>query len=155
MHRPPRYKRKAWRRTKPTAPGFRLPWSSSLRSSDDSLPTHTRKENIAFATIGIAALVAAIFILNFLTGWGSQHKREQYLERLRVNYSLNERQLDAIRRIENEYHGSGGVLFRPSHTYEEDTAHRISISQQMPPDEAARFLTDQQNKTSSISHRRH
>lgn len=155
MHRPPKYKRKAWRRTKPTALGFRLPWSSTLRSSDDSSGHLTRKEGITFVVLGIAAFIGAVFILNFLTDWGSQRKREEHLAQLRVNYSLNETQLAAIRRIENEYHGTGGVLFRPSHTYEEEAAHRITISQQMPPDEATRFLADQLKKSPSIGHRRH
>lgn len=155
MHRRPKYKRKAWRRTKPTAPGFRLPWSSSLRASDDSSGRLTRKENIAVAAIVIAVFVGALFLFNVLTDWGSQRKREEYLDRLRVNYSLSETQVATIRKIEGEYHGTGGVLFRPSHTYEEDTAHRITISQQMPPDAATRFLADQKSQAPSIGRTRH
>ncbi len=155
MHRPPKYKRKAWRRTKPTAPGFRLPWSSSLRSSDDSSARLTRKENIVFVSISIAVFVGTIFIFNLLTESKSQRAREEYLGRLRVNYSLTETQLVAIRRIENEYHGKGGILFRPFHTYKEDEAHRITLSQQMPPDAAARFLADQKNNTASIGRQQH
>ena len=155
MHRSPKYKRKAWRRTKPTAPGFRLPWSSSLRASDDSSDRLTRKENIVFAALVIAVLVIALVLFNALTSWGSEQKREEYLERLRANYSLSETQIASIRKIEAEYHGTGGVFFRPSHNYDEETAHRITISQQMPPDAAIRFLADQKGQTPTIGRSRH
>lgn len=155
MHRPHKYRRKAWRRTKPTAPGFRLPWSHSLRSSDDSSTRFTRKETIEIAAWGIVALVGMALILHFGTGWKTRQSREEYLERLHVNYSLNETQLAAIRRIESEYHGPGSIFLRPSHAYKEETAHRIAISKQMPPDTAARFLSEQQNNAPSIGWGRH
>ncbi|MDX2081257.1 MAG: hypothetical protein SFU53_10775 [Terrimicrobiaceae bacterium] len=155
MHRSRKYKRKAWRRTKPTAPGFRLPWSSSLRATNDSSGRLTRKESIAFAVIGIALFGGAVLLLNVLTDWSAQRKRQEYLERLRINYSLSEAELAAIRKIENEYHGVSGILFRPSHTYEEETAHRITISQQMPPDSAMRFLADQKSQVPSFGRPRH
>lgn len=75
------------------------------------------------------------------------------VERLRLQYSLTESQAAAIREIEDRYHGTGSIFFRPSHGPQEDAAHQFTISQQMSPESAAIFLSTRNSKSGSISHR--
>ena len=152
MHRSPKYRRKAWRRTRPTAEGFRLPWSASLRSSDDSSARLTRKESISFALLAVGACIGAILFLHFTGGWHAQRHRDQMLESLRNQYSLTEIQVAAIREIEDRYHGTGSIYFRPTHGPREEAAHQLAISQQMSPESAAIFLATRNSKSASISH---
>ena len=153
MHRPPRHRRKAWRRTKPTAPGFSLPWSSSLRSSEDPSARLTRRESISLAFLAVAACVGAILFLHFAGGWRAQRHRDQMLESMRNQYSLTEIQVAAIREIEDRYHGTGSIFFRPTHGPKEEAAHQLAISQQMSPESAAIFLASRNSKSTTISHR--
>ena len=153
MHRPPKYRRKAWRRTKPTTVGFRLPWSSGLRSTDDSSARLTRKESISFALLAVGACIGAILFLHFAGGWHAQRHRDQMLESLRNQYSLTEIQVAAIREIEDRYHGTGSIFFRPTHAPREEAAHQLAISQQMSPESAAIFLASRNSKSTTISHR--
>lgn len=75
------------------------------------------------------------------------------VDRLRVQYSLTESQVAAIREIEDRYHGTGSIFFRPSHGPRDDAAHQFAISQQMSPESASIFLSTRNSKSSSISHR--
>ncbi len=154
MHRPPRHRRKAWRRTKPTTPGFRLPWSSSLRSTEDPSARLTRRESFWLGSLAIFACIAFVLLAHFMARSHARKDREQYLERLRVNYALSDSQVAAIRKIEDEHHGEGG-FFSPSRSYGESQAHYVAISEQMSAEAGARFLVDQGRKSPSLQRRRH
>lgn len=152
MHRSPKHRRKAWRSTKPTAAGFRLPWSSGLRSSDDSSARLAWRESISLAFLAVAACVGAILFLHFAGGWHAQRHRDQMLQSLRNQYSLTEIQVAAIREIEDRYHGTGSIFFRPTHAPREEAAHQLAISQQMSPESAAIFLATRISRSATISH---
>lgn len=154
MHRPPRHQRKAWRRTKPTAVGFRPPWSHTLRSTEDPNARLTRREGIYLGSLAIFACIAFVLLTHLGAGWHAKNEREQYIERLRINYALNESQVAAIRKIEDEHHGTGG-FFSPSRSHEEKQAHYVAISEQMSAEAGARFLADQHRKSPSLQRRRH
>ena len=154
MHRPPRHRRKAWRRTKPTAPGFSLPWSSSLRSSEDPSARLTRRESFWLGCLAIFACIAFVLLTHFGAGWHAKKEREKYIERLRINYALNESQVAAIRQIEDEHHGTGG-FFSPSRSHDEKRAHYVAISEQMSAEAGSRFLVDQDRESPSLQRRRH
>jgi len=136
MHRPPRYRRKAWRRIKPAPPAVL-----------------TRQESIGLSLLAVIACIVVILALHFVGGWKTSRDREHSLATMQVEYSLTNTQLAAIREIEDRYHGSGSVFFRPSHTFEEAEAHRFALSQQMSPEAAHRFLDNKTKSFGSISHK--
>jgi len=86
-------------------------------------------------------------------GWHAQRHRDQMLESMRNQYSLTESQVAAIREIEDHYHGTGSIFFRPTHGPQEEAAHQLAISQQMSPESAAIFLATRNSKSGTISHR--
>lgn len=136
MHRPQRYRRKAWRRKKPAAP-----------------VVLSRRETInllAFAVVGCIVMVLAI---HSVSGWKIRRDREHSLATMQTEYSLTDAQLAAIREIETFYHGSGSVLTRPSHTFEEEAAHSLALSKHMSPEAASRFLDTRKKNAGFISHK--
>lgn len=154
MHRPQRHRRKAWRTAKPTTPGFRPPWSVGLRDADKPTATLSRREKYWLGALAITALVAFFVLAHFTAIWSSKRHLDDFLGRLQINYNLDEAQIAAIRRIEQEYHGQGGI-FSPSRSYQEKRDHDIAISQQMSPADGARFLVELQTKKTSLTKKRH
>lgn len=59
-----------------------------------------------------------------------------------AEYHLSEDQVARIRRIEEDFHGTGNPFTQPAHSIEQLLDHEPSISRVMNPEEAERFLVN-------------
>jgi hypothetical protein len=59
-----------------------------------------------------------------------------------AEYHLSDDQVARIRRIEEDFHGTGNAFTQPTHSVEQLLDHEPSISRVMNPEEAERFLAD-------------
>lgn len=141
MHRPLGYRRKDWRRALPSAVNYRPPWWQKVRGASIPSAFSTRRERLWFGGLVVFVVVAFLALIHFTATFLNQRDRERYLLTLKSTYALSDEQISAIRKIENEYHGMGGLL-TPSRKHEEKIAHRIAISEQMNRDTGTRYLAD-------------
>lgn len=155
MHHPRRHRRKAWRREKPSGSGIAPPWANSLRSQKNPAEGLSKREITWLATLAVLAIGLFLAIAHFTSKWHTKRDVDHYVERLRNNYNLNDRQVVAIREIEFKFHGNGGIFFSPSRSHEEKQSHQIEISQQMSPEAGLRFLADLNRKGPTIQKQKH
>ena len=155
MHHPPRHRRKAWRRAEPSTPGFRPPWSVGRGNANKPSADLSRREKLWLGGLAVAAVIVFVLLAHYSASWSSKRHLEDFLHNLRVSYSLDDSQVAAIRSIENEYHGEGGIFYTPSRSYQEKVSHEIEISKQMSPENGARFLADLHSKAPLLKKKRH
>jgi hypothetical protein len=90
--------------------------------------------------------ILAIAAIYFLSERKARQNLDRTLAKWKESYSLTEEQVEKIRTLEKQYHGTS-VFFNPSHTLQDETDHRIAISKQMSAEAAARFLSPNINNT--------
>lgn len=111
------------------------------RAEKDTETTLSRADKLKIAAI-IAGMLATLVIGGaFLSQVHNANALEIQLERWRRDYQLNDEQVTRIRHIELEFHGTGNVFTRPSHTLQETREHQRAIAEVMSPESAQRFLT--------------
>ena len=155
MNRPPRHRRKAWRKSKPSSVGYKPPWAGRFRLRDEPSLKLSRSERISQVGLVVLGCVTFVVILHFFMSWESKRHMNDFVNALRVNYRLNEDQVVAIRKIESEFHGMGGIFFRSSWSSQEEVAHQIEISRQMSPETGRSFLADLKRNSSVVGKRMH
>ncbi|HEY5742103.1 MAG TPA: hypothetical protein VIS99_06130 [Terrimicrobiaceae bacterium] len=69
------------------------------------------------------------------------------LDQMRVEYHLDEQQLARISAMEREFHGSGNPFTRHCYTLGEVRQHELAISAVLNSEDAARFLSQKEEKT--------
>ena len=126
MNRPPTYRRKTWREKAPPRP--------------------TRGTGLQIAGILLALAAGCLLWLHFYTTGKAEQTMWRTLDQMRVEYHLDEQQLERISAMEREFHGSGNPFTRPSHTLGEVRQHELAISAVMNPEDAARFLSKIEKK---------
>lgn len=154
MNRRPRQHRKAWRRVVPSAPGYKPPWAIKFRWPENSSNLLTRRAKLYIWSSAILGCIIFLFALHALASWRSEKHLDQFVDRLRVTYNLNDAQLMAIRAIEKEYHGSMGI-FSPSRTHIEKREHNLAISKQMSSEAGEQYLADLKSKSPVIGRNVH
>jgi len=133
MHRPPKHRRKQWRRKRPAGP-------SEL----------SRKERGVLFCAAILLVIGAALSAHFVGEWQGRQTREAWLDMLAARYGVTETQRFRIREIEIDYHGTGSIFTRPAPTFAEHAAHRQLISEQIPADTVKRFLADLDGRDSLL-----
>ena len=126
MNRPPRYRRKTWRKKAPLRPA--------------------RGTGLQIASILLAMAAGCLLWLHLYTTGKAKQTMRRTLDQMRVEYHLDEQQLARISGLEWEFHGSGNPFTRPSHTIGEVRQHELAISAVMNSEDAARFLSEIEEK---------
>lgn len=92
---------------------------------------------------GLVAMVTVMLGGGIFRSQLHQRKElDQMMKAWRVNYHLSDEQVARIRKLEEEFHGSGNILTEPVHTLAQTLDHEPSICRVMAPEDAARFLAD-------------
>jgi hypothetical protein len=154
MNRRPRNQRKAWRRTQPSSAGYRPPWEFLLHQRENQSWKISPRTKFYLWSSAVLGCIALLLALHFLASSLTARDRREYLERLQVTYNLTDKQLTAIKSIENEFHGPGGFLV-PSRNQMEKREHELAISQQMSPESAKQYLADLHSTTPKLNKRAH
>lgn len=98
---------------------------------------------------GIIAGLAAFFVLVFHFSTTAQQRSsldDLVNRRWRSDYHLSDEQARTLRKMEEDFHGSGDPFFRPAHSAAETTEHHRQMAAVMNPEDGARFFAHMEGK---------
>lgn len=90
----------------------------------------------------LAFLVIMIGGFTFRSQLAQRQNLDRLMQTWKSAYHLSDEQAARIRKIEEDYHGTGNVFSQPTHTFAQLQDHEPSISRVMNPEDGARFLAD-------------
>lgn len=89
----------------------------------------------------ILVLAVPALVLHFTATCQQRASVSKTVEGWRTTYHLNDGQVESIKKIEIDFHGSGSPFsFRPVHKKEETSRHHQEIGNLMAPEDCAQFI---------------
>lgn len=126
----------------------RTPRKKKSNSGGPTAKPDRRDDLVLGAIVGGICLLGILLFLLYVPFKARQALRER-LESWRTEYHLSDEQIERIRQIEVEFHGSGSVFGRPIRSVEEARLHELAISGEMSPEQGSRFLDFNRRKASA------
>ena len=102
-----------------------------------------RAMNFKIAGGFMVALLVMVGSFIFRSQLAQRDSLDRTLKAWQAEYRLSDEQVARIRKIEEDFHGTGNAFTQPTHSFEQLQDHEPSISRVMNPEDAARFLADQ------------
>lgn len=116
------------------------------RERDAEPSAFTRKDKLKLWAL-FGGMAAALFLVfHFVTTAQQRSSLDDLVVRWKRDYHLTDQQARTIRKMEEDFHGSGNPFFRPAPTATDTTEHHRQMAAQMNPEDGARFFTVMEGK---------
>jgi hypothetical protein len=120
--------------------------SAASRQKDAESAPFTRQDKLKLWALFGGVALACFLAFHFLTTAQQRSSLDDLLVRWKSDYHLSDEQARTIRKMEEDFHGSGDPFFRPAPTAAETTEHHRQMAAQMSPEDGARFFAVMEGK---------
>ncbi len=114
--------------------------------------TFTRADTLKVWGYLISIGAAGFLFFHFATTSQQRSSLDDLVHRRwRLDYHLSEEQARKLRKMEEDFHGSGNPFFRPSHNAAETTEHHRQMAAVMSREDGERFFAVMEGKGHSVT----